>query len=463
MFKKFSNFLIILLFTIFITFVFSKPPYINSDFKHLFVLSVLILGIIIIILDKYKFKLIYPVAIIGTVLINFLIIDLCFSIVKIFGVPKIDIFSNLAIKNNVYFDKRTSKGLIRDLEKSSNKKYFPIIPNADLLRDKDFKNLLPLSDLSNVNTVYCNESGERVIYKSNNFGFRSSNLFEKKNKKDNSNNNFWLLGDSYTQGACVDDEYTIDTLMKIYFKNKNIYSFGQGASSLLFQYGIFREYIKSNLKADDVVFVFHYPNNDYNDIISESKNKILINYLNNNNFSQDLLLNSKNNEKDKILKEYISNKFRGNKNLFGEKNRFKDFTNPLKFEKLFDFLVKNIIKDIRELKGQEIYIKVFDKLLNDLEEKNAKLVLVCVPSYQDLFSFNSNKFNNTCAKASRILKSNYKKNNFTYIDVTSKMSKNSLNELFPFGNNLTHFSGKGYKEFIRYIAEELENRNYKKS
>ena len=92
------------------------------------------------------------------------------------------------------------------------------------------------------------------------------------------------------------------------------------------------------------------------------------------------------------------------------------------------------------------------------------MVLVCVPSYQDLFSFNSNKFNNTCSKASRILKNKYKNNNkFTYIDVTSKMSKNSLNQLFPFGNNLTHFSDKGYKEFIRYIVEELENSNNKKS
>ena len=76
----------------------------------------------------------------------------------------------------------------------------------------------------------------------------------------------------------------------------------------------------------------------------------------------------------------------------------------MKFENIFDFLVKNIIKDIRELKGQELYVKVFDKILNDIELSNAKLVLVCIPSYQDLFAFNSNKFNNSCLKASRILK-----------------------------------------------------------
>ena len=39
--------------------------------------------------------------------------------------------------------------------------------------------------------------------------------------------------------------------MKTYYPNKNIYSFGQGATSLLFQYGVFREYIKNNIKADD--------------------------------------------------------------------------------------------------------------------------------------------------------------------------------------------------------------------
>ena len=94
------------------------------------------------------------------------------------------------------------KVLIRDLEKLSNKNYFPIIPNADLLRDKDFENLLPLSDLSDVNTVYCNESGERVIYKSNNYGFRSSNLFEKTNM-DKYKNTFWLLGRFlYTRSMC---------------------------------------------------------------------------------------------------------------------------------------------------------------------------------------------------------------------------------------------------------------------
>jgi hypothetical protein len=60
---------------------------------------------------------------------------------------------------------------------------------------------LPLACISNVTTVFCNESGEYIIYRSDDHGFHNSSGLWDKEQAD-----IVALGDSYAHGACVPSE-----------------------------------------------------------------------------------------------------------------------------------------------------------------------------------------------------------------------------------------------------------------
>ena len=59
------------------------------------------------------------------------------------------------------------------------------------------------------NNLFCNESGEWSYFKSDRFGF--NNFDQNWDKK----NHVLLIGDSYVQGACVDQESSISFYLRI--------------------------------------------------------------------------------------------------------------------------------------------------------------------------------------------------------------------------------------------------------
>ena len=65
------------------------------------------------------------------------------------------------------------------------------------------KKIIPLSAINNSMTVFCAESGKQINYLSDKFGFRNSQEIYSKNIE------IILLGDSFTQGHCVEDSLNI--------------------------------------------------------------------------------------------------------------------------------------------------------------------------------------------------------------------------------------------------------------
>ena len=249
------------------------------------------------------------------------------------------------------YDKRTRvqvymemKSINSDITISPSPKYF-ISENRNISEIQD--EMFPLSGVSNKQTIYCNENGYYAIYKSDRFGF--NNPDQNWNHK---NFDKVLIGDSFVHGACVNYENTIAGKLKKFNEKDNILNLGIGSTGPLIQLGIFKEFLLTSKNDIKQIFWFYYEGNDLDNLSNEKKDPLLIKYLNDENFSQNLIL--KQPISNKIVNELISKKFI-------EKKQKKD---EIKSKKIYDMKIK-------EIKTQKKFNKI--SFLNFLELKFVRL------------------------------------------------------------------------------------------
>ena len=167
--------------------------------------------------------------------------------------------------------KEVNYSFIPNLKKNTNV-FIRIHPPA-FSRDENL-NIFPLSaGISNRTTIQCNENGYYSIYESDKYGFNNPNVEWEKDIID-----FVLLGDSFVNGSCVNEQDTISgNLRKLNNENNGVINLGQGGSGPLIQYATLREFfIKKNTK---IVLWFYFEGNDLWDLRGEYENKILLKYF----------------------------------------------------------------------------------------------------------------------------------------------------------------------------------------
>ena len=141
------------------------------------------------------------------------------------------------------------------------------------------KKIHSLSGVSNSPTVFCNENGYYSITNSDRYGFNNpddeweSNEFE-----------FVFVGDSFTHGYCVNRPNDIPSVVRG-ISNKPTLNLGYGRNGPLIEYAVLREYLPKKTK--NIVFMW-YGGNDLSNLNDELNNEILIKYLNNQKFNQNL-------------------------------------------------------------------------------------------------------------------------------------------------------------------------------
>ena len=181
-------------------------------------------------------------------------------------------------KNKKKYDTRSKIQIYNEIKKEAltNNITLQVYPWSFL---NDEKKLLPLSGISKIQTISCNELGYYNNYMSDRFGFN--------NKDDlwDGEIDYLILGDSFAQGDCVNNEHNIANNISRKM-NKKILNLGISSTGPLFQYAIFKEYAH-DLKFKKLIWVF-YENNDLENLYIEMNNQILKSYLNKKNFSQDL-------------------------------------------------------------------------------------------------------------------------------------------------------------------------------
>jgi hypothetical protein len=168
------------------------------------------------------------------------------------------------------FDARNQFEVVRDLRKLGTDVYPVTFPAWQGLPSQE-ASVLPLGGISRVTTVFCNEMGQYVVYRSDEHGFHnpegiwSSGRFQ-----------VAVLGDSFTQGACVPTEQNfVELLRRDYPATLNLGMVGNGP--LLMLAGL-KEFL-TEVRPSIVLWVFTEGNDLTFDLNREKRFTRLTDYL----------------------------------------------------------------------------------------------------------------------------------------------------------------------------------------
>jgi hypothetical protein len=286
----------------------------------------------------------YYVYIFITILLLFLIVFinikylinltlLFFSIFLTLGIIEIILLKNSGYKFFYKYDYRNEILVYNQLKKNNLQTY--LRTNTYYLLGDNEKNysIIPFSGVSKSNIIMCNEGGFWATYFSDRYGFNNPDFVWNEDKID-----FLLVGDSFTEGACVNEDDTISANLRR-ISNLTSISLGRAATGSLNQFAILREYLPQNTKR--VVWIYY--ENDITDLEYEFNSIILNKYLINNHFSQNLinkqnLIDDINIELHKKHLEYLMNEKTRINGPFGSFN-----TDQYSYLKLYT--VRNFIKE----------------------------------------------------------------------------------------------------------------------
>ena len=398
--------LILNLFAIIIISLLSYKFFQSSEFFSGFYLNFIIyfsaiflILFILLIQKSKKIKTIFKI-LIFSVLFSFYLIEIYLNF--LYQIPMEDLQNRkfYADKLGIEFDTRSKYEVLNNL-REKGEIVFPTMPPNDVFQKTNrFYNKLvdpiyPLSNISNSKMVFCNESGERIIYKTDRYGFRNKNEIWNKDKVD-----VVMVGDSIVHGACVNDEFVVASqLNKI--SGKSILNLGVQGYGPLLQLAVLKEY--AYLKKPKVVLWYYSEANDLGNLDYEMKFETIRNYKT-PNFNQDL--KSKQNLIDQQLiklNALVKDSEGGTKSTIDA-----DYINYIGFIKLYklrDFLNnfvpqnKAIIKyKYSNINAMDEYFKIL-KIADELVKSwDGKIILVYHPHLSRymgsrLLSYGQNQYN----------------------------------------------------------------------
>ena len=331
----------------------------------------------------------------------------------------------------INYDVRSKLEIYNDLNKTNN--YVVDIGGKYYFSMEKKENLLPLSGISNSKTIHCNENGYYSIYDSVRYGFNNPN-----ESWDEDNIEYLIVGDSFVHGNCVNRPNDISSVLRN-LSNKTVLNLGyEHHRGPLLEYASLREYLTPSIKK--IIWVY-FEGNDLIDLKNELNSKILRNYMDDLEFSQNL--KSKQNKINKIARKIIESKKIHKK----EHNRF------LKSIKLYN--TRTLLKQITSPKSQPLLQPEFKeilKLTNELALKNnAKLFFIYLPEYE---RFKTNYDNKNYISVKKIIN----ELNITFIDINYEVFEKELDplKLFPFSMP-GHYNVEGYKKVAEKIYELTKN------
>ena len=234
--------------------------------------------------------------------------------------------------------------------------------------------IFPLSGISKIKTIYCNENGYFTIYQSDRYGFNNQD-----SEWDKTDIEYLLIGDSHAHGACVNQQDNIaGNLKKKIIKEKGVINLGYGGNGPLIELATLREYLPL-IKVQRILWIYHP--NDIFDLRIGLNNKILSNYLSNKKYSQKLYL--KQNMLDKNLNQKLLKEVEFQRK-FGEKKKLEKFIKLTNLRKM-TIEYEDITLSTIDPKDIDLVVKKFKQTLsyaNDFaNQNNSKLYFVYLPSY----------------------------------------------------------------------------------
>ena len=223
--------------------------------------------------------------------------------------------------------------------------------------------------------------------------------------------------------------------------NKSVLNLGQGSTGPLTQYAILREYLNPNVKK---VLWLYFEGNDLDDLEYEKKNDVLVKYLIDMKFNQNLKY--KQNKIDELALSLVQELAK--KKRLEEKKKIFTY-NFLQFIKLYH--TRTSIFTILRLKKISIpspsgeFIKILELTKKLTEKNNTKLYFVYLPNYYRYKMINFDTHYESTKKIVNEL-------NIPFIDINREVFEKEQNplKLFPFEEN-GHFNIEGFKKTSEVI------------
>ena len=324
------------------------------------------------------------------------------------------------------WDRRSKLQIYRDLKKNNDNITIFYNPSYQLYKK------YALSGMSNSETIFCNENGYYNIYQSDRYGFNNPD-----DEWDKKQIEYLLVGDSFAQGQCVNRPNDISSVLRN-LSNKSILNLGMAGNGPLKQYATLREYLDKNVKK---VLWIYYEGNDLRNLKDELRDNILINYLKDLNFTQNLRFLQ--NDIDSLILNLI------NKELEREREREAFKFKLIKFIKIYNtrFLILSALAPAPELASASEFKQIL-KLAKELTNKNnSKMYFVYLPEYHRYKTTYSNKNYNLVKNTVNELK-------IPFIDIHKEVFENEQNplKLFPF-EEYGHYNPEGYRKVAKEIFD----------
>ena len=301
--SKYIPILFVFLSVLFLLYVFYKAEYLHHGSKAYYYKIYYIIGIISLFFSFINFCLNKELKrktsiIILSTIFSFYLIE-CFLLISGLGKKEIKTRADMQIrfKKDPNFDTRSRIEIYEDMKIKNRDIVLAVYPKL-FLRESN-QQFFQLSGISNKKTILCNEGGQYAIYQSDRYGFNNPDKeWDKKQVA------FFLVGDSFIQGYCVNEKDTIGGNIRKKNKVGAVLSLGYGNNGPLIIHATLREYLPLTNTKKVLWFYLESRGKNLNKRLNrEINNFILQNYLNNKEFSQNLPL--KQNDIDAKLKKFL--------------------------------------------------------------------------------------------------------------------------------------------------------------
>ncbi|MDA7704007.1 hypothetical protein N8794_00085 [Candidatus Pelagibacter sp.] len=334
------------------------------------------------------------------------------------------------------YDTRTLLEIYDDLKKLDKNTTMRVFPN--LYIKKSNINFFPLSGKSYSKTIDCNENGYYSVYDSDRYGFNNLDKVW-----DQENTEYLLLGDSFVQGSCVNRPNDISSLLASLSK-KNVINLGYGGNGPLLEYASLKEFYPKSVKN---ILWFYYEGNDVKNLQRELSNRFLRNYMENNNFSQNLK------NKQKNVDEIITNIVNKEKNI--NMSLKKNFYSFVKLNKLRT-MMNAFLPEKRRPPTQNDIGPEFKKILwlaNEFSKQNlSDLYFVYLPTFKRYKKVDNNNKNYDK------IKSIINELGIPFVDIHMLVFNEEINPLglFPFEKE-GHYNLDGYSKTAKAIHKFIQS------
>jgi lysophospholipase L1-like esterase len=317
-----------------------------------------------------------------------------------------------------------------------------IPPKTHLNKNYDY---FPLSGISKLETVYCNELGFFTTYKSDRYGFNNSDYLWDEKIID-----YVLIGDSFVHGACVHNKDNLSNqIMRI--SKKNSLNLGMGGNSVLINFATIKEYVKKNKVKN--VLLFFTEDNDLEGLKNEAENEILKKYLIEKNFSQDL--NKKQKQLDSLLLTVYKNELKKEKKKESKNKKIHiyEILKLYKFRSLtIDFFDK---KKFDTIDSYNLFEQIITDVDNYLKQNKIELYVIYLPSYSRITNreYNESKYK----KVMNILNDKQIK----IIDIYNELFKNKKNIINLFTlSGAGHYNSEGYRLISEIVYKKISGQKF---